>query len=238
MTEAPKATLWIRLRTILFYGLSGIGALPFLLLLPGLVLPRGVTIAVTSAYLRLQLFLLRAVCGIRFEVVGHENLPHGPCLIASQHESSWETLYYQVLLDAPVMFAKKEVFGYPVVGLLSRKIGHIPVNRQGTAEDMRATFRSGQEAAGQGRKLLIFPTGTRHRSAGQKLVVQSGIGVLYQLVNMQTVPVLLNSGACWPSDSLLKFPGTITVKVLPAIPNGLDRRDFLVRLQDDLNQPL
>ncbi len=212
--------------------------MPFLLLLPGLVLPVGATLAVTGGYLKLQLWLLRVVCGIRYEVVGLENLPESSCLIASQHESSWETLYFQVLLGQPVMFAKKEVFGYPIVGLLSRKIGHIPVDRRGSTDAMRVGFRAGRAAVQSGRKLLIFPTGTRRQNREDKVVLQSGIGVLYQIVGRPVLPVLLNSGACWPSDSLLKFPGTITIKLLPRIDAGLDRRAFLEALQAEMNQSI
>lgn len=219
----------------MFYGLSGICAVPFLLLLPLLVLPVRVTFFVAGIFLWLQLGLLRVICGIRYEVSGRENLPDGPCLIASQHESSWETLYFQVLLDKPVMFAKKEVFSYPVLGLVARKVGHIPVDRKGSADAMREGFRAGREAVQNGRKLLIFPTGTRQLEADRQVPLQTGVGVLYQLAGKPVVPVLVNSGRCWPSGSLLKYPGTITVRILPAIPEGLDRGIFLERLGRELN---
>ena len=236
MTETVKPTFLIRVRTVLFYTLSATLALPFLMLLPGIVLPVSLTLGVTGFYLRLQLFLLRVVCGINYEVLGRENLPKGPCLIASQHESSWETLYFQVILGRPVMFAKKEVFGYPIIGLLSRRLGHIPIDRKGSADSMRESFAAGREAAMKGRKLLIFPTGTRRQGLDQRVVVQSGVGVLYQLVGQPVVPVLVNSGASWPASSLLKYPGKITVRILPQIPEGLGRRVFLDRIGEELNR--
>ena len=221
---------------MLFYVVSGLCALPFLLLLPGLVLPVRATFIVTDAYLRVQLYLLRTICGIEYQVFGKEHLPQGACLIASQHESSWETLFYQVVLDRPVMFAKKEVFRYPIIGLISRKLGHIPVDRQGSVDAMRQGFEAGRKAVAQGRKLLIFPTGTRRQSAGSKVVIQSGVGVLYQLAGVSVVPVLVNSGASWPSSTLIKYPGKVTVRILPQIPAGLDRREFLQRVAKQLNQ--
>lgn len=236
MTKQPKTTFLVRARSIAFYGLSGVFAVPFLPLLPGLVLPAGAVFFVTDVYLRLQLFLLRVVCGIDYEVLGRENLPEGPCLIASQHESAWETLYFQVLLGRPVMFAKKEVFGYPIFGFLSRKLGHIPVDRAGSVDAVRDGFRAGREAVQNGRKLLIFPTGTRRQGVEQGKAVQSGVGVLYQLIGQPVVPVMVNSGACWPASSLMKFPGKITVRILPQIPAGLDRREFLECVSDELNR--
>ncbi|WP_372887212.1 lysophospholipid acyltransferase family protein [Shimia sp.] len=226
------------LRSLAFYVLSVLLALPFLLLLPGLVLPRAVALAVTGVYLRLQLRLLAVVCGVRYRLQGLENLPDGPCLIASQHESAWETLYFQVLLDRPVMFAKKEVFQYPLLGLLARKIGHIPVDRGGSADAVRDGFRRGRDVAATGRKILVFPTGTRGTAGEGRMMIQTGVGVLYQLLDLPAVPVLLNSGRCWPAKSLLKHPGTITVQILPPIAAGQDRHAFLQRLGDDLNRPL
>ncbi|SHK20604.1 1-acyl-sn-glycerol-3-phosphate acyltransferase [Shimia gijangensis] len=235
MDKERQVTFSVKFRSLTFYFLSIVMVLPFLLFLPFLLMPMRYITAVTNTYLRAQLWLLRAICGVRYEVKGLANLPDAGCLIASQHESSWETLYFQVLLDQPVMFAKKEVFRYPLIGLLARKIGHIPVDRTGSADAMRKGFQVGRKAALSGRKLLIFPTGTRTKQ--KETPLQSGIGALYQLVNLSAVPVLLNSGQCWPANSLLKFPGTITVRLLPAIAPGMDRREFLVQLSKDLSEP-
>lgn len=234
MAKGKAAALGTRVRSALFYAFSLVAILPFLLFLPTLLLPAKYPMAVCNAYLHLQLWLLKVVCGVKYEIEGLENLPNTGCLIASQHESSWETLYFQVFLGQPVMFAKREVFRYPLIGLLARKFGHIPVDRQGSVDAMREGFRAGRDVALSGRKILMFPTGTR--TDRKEAPIQSGIGVLYQLVNQPTVPVLLNSGKCWPSDSFLKFPGTITVKILPPIQAGLDRRLFLTQLGDDLSK--
>lgn len=236
MAKERRPTLAIRIRSVLFYVLSLLMAVPLLPLLPGLILPQRATLAVIDSYLRAQLFLLRVVCGVRYKVEGLSNLPDAGCLIASQHESSWETLYFQVLLGQPAMFAKKEVFAYPLIGLLARKIGHIPVDRKGSLDAMRQGFLTGRDLAAAGRKLLIFPTGTR--SVSGKAPIQSGIGALYQLVDMPVVPVLLNSGHCWPSGRFLKYPGMISVRVLPAIPKGMERREFLDQLSHELGQSL
>ncbi|MCW9043954.1 MAG: 1-acyl-sn-glycerol-3-phosphate acyltransferase [Pseudopelagicola sp.] len=228
MAPHQDPTFGIRIRSTLFYVLSGVAAVPFLLFFPVLFLREQYVLWIGSRYLWVQLVLLRLVCGIRYEVEGRENLPKGPCLIASTHESSWETLFFHLLLDQPVMFAKREVFSYPLIGLVARKAGHIPVDRQGSLETMREGFRAGAAVVARGRKLLIFPGGTRQLGAPKR--IQSGVGVIYGLVEVPAVPVIVRSGACWPAGSLLKYPGTITVRILPPIATGLDRRDFLKTL--------
>ena len=46
----------------------------------------------------------------------------------------------------------------------------------------------------------------------------------------------LNSGLFWPRRSLLRHPGTVLLEVLDPIPPGLDRREFMARLQDVLER--
>ncbi len=229
MADHMQTTIGIRVRSTLFYLLSCLAFTPFLFFAPVLLLHERYVLWLGSAYLRIQLVLLRYVCGIRYQVEGAENLPEGPCLIASWHESSWETLYYHLLLDEPVMFAKREVFSYPIIGAIARKAGHIPVDRQGSVDAMREGFRAGAAAIARGRKLLIFPGGTRQRGAPER--IQSGVGVLYGLAKVPAVPVQVHSGQCWPAGSLLKYPGMITVRILPPIPAGHDRRRFLEMLE-------
>ncbi|WP_353341021.1 lysophospholipid acyltransferase family protein [Pelagimonas sp. KU-00592-HH] len=232
MSSSQTATLGIQLRSTGFYVLSVLCFLPFLLCFPVLWMPRRFLVGLGCRYLRLQMWLLRVVCGVRHEILGRENLPAAPFLIASQHESSWETLFFQELLPDPVMFAKKEVFGYPIVGMVAQGVGHIPVDRGGSVDGMREALDKGVAVVRGGRNLLIFPAGTRRRH--DKGRIQSGIGVLYAKAQVPVVPILLNSGVCWPSGTLLKYPGTITVRVLPPIPPGLDRQSFLTRLSEDM----
>lgn len=219
-------------RSALFYGLCGLIIVPFLVLWPAIWLPARIPLAITDCYLRVQLGLLRWVCGIRYELSGQSHMPKGAVLIASQHESTWETLFFQCLLGRPVMYAKKPIFSYPIFGPLVRKMGHIPVELSTTGDAMRAGLRAGVDVLQDGRKLLIFPTGTRGAHGAGAL--QAGVGVLYQLSQAPVVPVRLNSGACWPANSFLKIPGTIKIDILPPIATGLDRPTFMAELAQSL----
>jgi len=182
----------------------------------------------TDFYLVLQGWILKFTVGITYSVEGYENLPEAPYLIASQHESTWETLYFHMLLDAPVMYAKENIFSMPVFGPLARKMGHLPIERAVSSDKIRDRFRRGADVIAQGRSLLIFPTGTRRHGGSEKL--QTGVGVVYQLCQRPVVPVLLDSGRCWPHLTWLKYPGHITVRILPPIPAGMDRRALMTEL--------
>ncbi|MFY0659869.1 MAG: 1-acyl-sn-glycerol-3-phosphate acyltransferase [Shimia sp.] len=208
----------------MFYGLAGLVAVPFLLCWPAMWGARQRVYAIVDRYLWVLLWLLRNVCGIWFRLEGRNSLPEGAVLIASQHESTWETLFFQVLFDHPVMYAKAPIFSYPVFGPVVRKFGHIPVTAGTGADAMRTGFRAGAAAVKDGRSLVIFPSGTRRQDVD---ALQAGVGVLYQLAGVPAVPVRLNSGAVWPHGSWLKFPGTVEVQIGPVIEAGLDRRDFM-----------
>ncbi|WP_422048353.1 lysophospholipid acyltransferase family protein [Shimia sp.] len=232
---AGRRGLWlpvIALRSVLFYVAALIAALPFLLLWPGLSLSRDQVYAVVDCYLRVQLRLLRVICGIRYQLEGAHHLPDTPVLMASQHESTWETLFYQLLLKRPVMYAKKPIFSYPVFGPLMRKLGHIPVSTSVSGDAMRDGFRAGAAAVKEGRNLLIFPSGTRRLSQADQ--IQAGVGVLYQLAGVAAVPIRINSGACWPYGTFLKYPGVIMVEIGAPIAAGLDRRSFMAQLSTAL----
>ncbi len=222
--------------SILFYGLSIVVAIPFIATVPILIFTRKYDALCVNINLRIQLFILKWACGVNFRIEGSEHIPKGAVLFASQHESSWETLYFNLLLNNPIMYAKGEIFTYPLVGWITRRMGHIPVNSGVSADQMREGLRKGVAALKSGRNLAIFPTGTRTRSRDAHL--QSGIGVLYQLAGRPVVPVLLQSGQCWPANRLLKFQGTVRVKFLPPIEPGLDRGVFLAHLSDCLGQNL
>ncbi|MEP2532386.1 lysophospholipid acyltransferase family protein [Shimia sp.] len=229
MRKIGSTNLVVFVRSVAFYVLSG--AL-FLVLWPLTFVSPKVTDAISRAFLIGQTSILNLICGIRVVVEGRENLPDHSVLIASQHESTWETLYFHLLFDQPVMYAKKEIFDYPFFGRLTRKFGHIPVDRTRTSDAVREGFRRGADVLKSGRNLLVFPTGTRQGEKASHL--QSGIGVLYQLAGTSLLPVLLDSGICWPAGGFLKYPGRITVRILPAIPAGLPRRELMQILETKL----
>ena len=64
---------------------------------PLLLAPRRVVIAWAQAWIVFVLWWLRVTCGLTHRVIGLENLPAGPVIIACKHQSSWETLAFTPL---------------------------------------------------------------------------------------------------------------------------------------------
>lgn len=223
----------IVLRSAVFHLAAAILTLAFLPLLPLIVLPVARWWPVLALYLRLLAWLLKTVCGIRYELRGKENLPSGPCLIASGHESAWEIFFFPLLFDNPAFFVKAEIFRYPLIGPVVRRSGHISTARSGDLDEARRGIEQAAAHARQGRSILIFPTGTRSHSIADA-PLRHGVAVLYARLGLPCVPVVLNSGKVWPYGSLMKYPGVVVVEILPAIAPGLDRRAFLDRLHTQM----
>lgn len=219
------------------YGLSFLVISALLLpLYPFIRLRRAQVWAVIKTFARTQLWLLKVICGIRYRVEGMENLPDGPCILASRHESTWETMFLPVAFDLPAVILKQEILSYPIFGPLARKFGFIGVDRSGSLENAKKTFEAARVATNEGRNVLIFPSGTRDPE--HRFRVQGGVSVMYRTLKLPCVPIVLNSGALWPYKDWRRYPGVITVRILPPIPPGLRGNEFMPRLTEALQTPI
>jgi 1-acyl-sn-glycerol-3-phosphate acyltransferase len=219
-------------RSILFHVAAFAVAVPLLPLAPLLVFDRRVWWPIIDAYLRVLGWLLKVICGVDHRIDGLERLPKAPYLLASRHESAWEVLFFPLFFDDPVAFAKREIFSYPLGGRIARRGGHISIDRSGDLAGIRAAFQGARDTVAAGRSVLIFPSGTRHVEGRDR--IQAGVGALYDLLGVPCVPVVLDSGRCWPPDSWLKYPGTIHVRVGEPIAPGIDRAVFPAVLKERL----
>ena len=175
--------------------------------------------------------LARWLVGITYEVRGRENLVFGAAVYASKHQSAWETAVFYRLLPEPAYVMKKELFRIPFWGWCARKVGAVSVDRAGGARALRQLVRACVAALARGRQVVIFPEGTRI-PPGRVLGYHPGIAAIYGAAGgAPVVPVALNSGVYWGRRSRVKWPGTIVIEILPAIPPGLDRRTFMAELE-------
>ena len=93
-------TVIILLRSLAFNALFYLNTLLFLIAaLPTFFMPYRAIVEVAKAWGRVNLVLLRVVAGIKCEIRGLEKLPAGPLIVASKHQSAWETFALLPLLD-------------------------------------------------------------------------------------------------------------------------------------------
>jgi 1-acyl-sn-glycerol-3-phosphate acyltransferase len=198
---------------------------------PLLFAPRRWAMAALAVHSRFELWLLKVIVGTKLEVRGQEKLPKGACLVASKHQSAWETFALIPLFRDPALLMKRELFWIPFHGWFSRKFEMIPVDRDKGPAALRRMLREARKRVADGREIIIFPEGTR-RAPGAPPDYKTGVILLYEALGLPCVPVALNSGVFWPRRSLERRPGTIVVKFLDPIPPGLPKAEFLARLTE------
>ncbi|WP_244500388.1 lysophospholipid acyltransferase family protein [Methyloceanibacter methanicus] len=189
---------------------------------PFLFTPRKWSMAALKVHARTELWLLKTIVGLDYEVRGLEKLPEPPFLIASKHQSAWETFALIPLFRDPALLMKRELFWIPVHGWFSSKFQMIPVDRDQRTRGVRTMLRHAKDRAAQGREILIFPEGTR-RPPGAPPAYKTGIALLYNALDLPCVPIALNSGMFWARRSWRRKPGTVIVEILDPIPPGCRR---------------
>jgi 1-acyl-sn-glycerol-3-phosphate acyltransferase len=183
------------------------------------------------------MFLLKMIMGISVRVIGRENLPSGACVLASKHQSAWETVAFAHLFWPVLFVLKKELTYIPFFGWSLLATRQIIIDRSAGVQAMRHLIKEGKRAAALGARIPIFPEGTRTR-VGDQPPLLPGVVALARHLNLPLVPVALNSGSLWPKSSFWKKSGVITVQIWPALPANLSKTELLKTLHDQINTPL
>jgi len=224
----------ILVRSIVFNALFYLNTLAWLILgLPTFFLPYRATVWIAKSWARVNLVLLRVVAGIDCEVRGREKIPSGPLIVASKHQSAWETFALLPLFDNPLFIVKRELMWIPFFGWLMRKGRMVPVDRSAGSQALVDMTERARVELADGRQLIIFPEGTR-RPAGAEPRYKFGVAHLYAAAGAPCLPVALNSGLFWPRRSIRLRPGTVIVEILDPIAPGLDKDAFFKRLQHEV----
>lgn len=187
--------------------------------------------SIVRAWAKILRIAMRSMVDIRFEIRGMENIPQEPCIFASKHQSAWDTFAFYLLLDDPSYVVKKELMNIPIWNWCARKAQVIPVDREGNISALRQLVIDVKDRLNKGSSVIIFPEGTRTKP-GAKALYHPGIAALYMKINVPIIPVALNSGLFWSRHSMLKHPGTMVFEILPALPSGMKRKEFMTMLEN------
>ncbi len=187
-------------------------------------------LGIARFWVRGVMTLARFIAGIQSTTIGRENIPAGACIIAAQHQSSYETYRLFLELDYPVFILKRELTYIPIVGWFMKRIGLVGIDRSAGAGAMRKVIRETQAALDAGHQVIIFPEGTR-TAPGVVRPYRPGIAALYAHCDAPIIPMALNSGYFWGKTRILKRPGTIIFHFLPPLPTGLDKEAMLAELR-------
>jgi 1-acyl-sn-glycerol-3-phosphate acyltransferase len=201
--------------------------------IPTYALPRRAFMAIARSWGRSTNWLLGAITGTKVEYRGIEKIPNGALLVASKHQSVWETAGLLPLFDDPAYIFKRELMWIPIFGWYAWKTDMIPIDRNARGGALAGMVARVQAELGRGRQIIIFPEGTR-TAPGAPPAYKQGVARLYEAANVPCLPIALNSGLFWPRRKFLRFPGTIRLEVLDPIPPGLDTETFVARLEQEI----
>jgi 1-acyl-sn-glycerol-3-phosphate acyltransferase len=170
--------------------------------------------------------------GIRFRIAGLEHVPKRRAAVyCSNHQSN---------IDPPVLFEavhprmhilyKAEIESIPVLARAFRYGGFIPVDRRNKEAALRS-IDGGAASLRAGNSFLIFPEGTRSRTA-DLLPFKKGGFIMAIKAQAPVVPIAVQGGR----DSMRKGswiirPVTLSIRIGAPIESAgvtLDRRDELI----------
>lgn len=213
---------------VLFFGVAGSFAV---LGSPLLLGPKRFQRRAMGWLARFLVWIMERTCGIEVRVTGREHLPaEGAALIASKHQSAFDTLVWFAIVPDVTYVMKQELFRIPLYGAFARRAGMIGVDREGGAKAMRQMMREAQVSASEGRQIVIFPEGTR-TTIGERNEWHPGIVALASATKLPVIPVATNSGKFWARHDFIKRPGVLMISILPPLTN-VPREKLLATLEE------
>lgn len=182
--------------------------------------PPSFRLKVARLWSHINNFLLKFFCGIRYKVTGLENLnidsSTKAAIILCKHQSTWETLALHAFTPYVHWVFKRELMKIPIFGWALALTDPIAINRGSGRVAVKQLIDEGTKKLKQGKWLVLFPEGTR-TSPGKTHKYKIGGTLLAEKSGFPVIPIAHNAGEFWPKHSFIKWPGTISVAIGPAI---------------------
>ena len=220
-----------KLFSIFFY--SGV-ILVCIVFLPSLLMPKNITIFGGKILGHWSKLCLKLFLSTKIEIIGKENILNSEkFFIACTHQSVFETFYLQAIFKGPKFILKKELIKIPIFGWYLKKIGSIPVERNKISKEKINFIDTIKILSQDNRPIVIFPQGTR-TNPNERPDFKKGVARIYQELNINCLPITINSGEVWPKNGNLSKNKKITITILKPIKPGLEGKLFLNSLQNTM----
>lgn len=183
-------------------------------------------------------------CGLDYKIEGLENIKNIPAaIVLSNHQSAWETLALRVFLPMQSVVLKRSLQWFPIWGWALAILKSIAIDRKKQRTALRILLEKGPKYLHENLWVIVFPEGTR-TEAGKVRPFSAGGAMLAQKTGYPVIPLAHNAGDFWPRYSFFKYPGTITVRIGPAIQTAgrkasdinKEAEDWIRQALEDINQ--
>ena len=169
-----------------------------------------------TTWVPIMMWVIRHVLGIRYRVIGRENLPATASVVLSKHQSAWETIALQQILPPLCYVLKRELLRVPFFGWGLASIPGIAIDRAAGKDAMSQVVEQGRARLKEGLWVVVFPEGTRV-APGTSRRYKPGGAILAKRAGVPVVPVAHNAGEFWKRNAFIKRPGEIVVSIGPVI---------------------
>ena len=193
-----------------------------------------VTSKISFFWSKSVIYIIKYILKINYKIQGNFNLLKHPAIIASNHQSAWETFFLYTLFENPIYFLKKELNKIPILRLYFKKLGFIYVDRKATFKTSKIILtKIKNHEINNKRTIIIFPEGTRTRP-GEKNNLGTGVFLLYKHLNLPIITIRHNSGSFWINKKIKKKMGTIKLEIFPPIQPGKKKEKVMNTIENYL----
>jgi long-chain acyl-CoA synthetase len=203
-----------------------------------LILPK------TSFLLRPMVRLVRGIFSLffKFEGKGMENIPEGACFFAPNHESKLDGFLVLSYLDRSTLgntfsYAKKDHVEGVIRNYLASRTNVIVMD---LSKDLKYSIQKMAEVVKQGKKILIFPEGTRTLN-GELGKFKKTYAILSSELNVPVIPVAISGAYSAMSSGAkkIKMGEKITIEFLPPVyPENRDPKDLNKLVKHEIKEAI
>ncbi len=193
---------------------------------------------VIKSWAHFNLWTLGWLCGVHYRVRGLENIPTGAAIIISNHQSAWETLFFQLIFPPLSFVLKRQLLWIPFFGWGLAAYHPIAIDRSKKKRALDQLITQGKERLDAGRCIVIYPEGTR-MAPGSPGKFQIGGAMIAAKTAAPIIPIAHNGGVYWAKRGFIKYPGTIDVVIgMPIVTEGRKARDLNQQSEEWIKQTL
>jgi len=165
--------------------------------------PYSIRYKVISKWAFFCIWWLKITLNITINIIGKNNITDSPCIITSNHQSTWETLAFQTIFPAHTWVLKKELLWLPIFGWSLALLKPIIIDRGDKFQSIKKVIKQGKDRLNNGIFVVIFPEGTR-QPCERLGDYQNGAAAIAKSSGHKVLPVYHNAGKLWPRVVLSK----------------------------------
>ena len=201
-----------------------------LFFLPALM-SRKLTFLVVKIWAHFIIYSLKKIIGIKINFSNNYIKNKKGYLIAANHQSAFDTIFFLTTFDKVIYIVKKELKYIPIYGWYAYRLGHIFLDRKQKVKSMKRLTNNINRLIGKGYKVAIFPEGTR-QSPDTLGKLKPGIFAMQLAIRSKVYPIYFRSGKTWPKKGFKKIKHDITILSLPPIDSSVNKKIFLSNLKN------